>query len=231
MRRSPTSSPPSLGFAARHCLPSRSQLTLSAFTLAGASRGLGLGYARTLLESSPDVRIVAGVRDPSNANLLDDLAALPANQDRVRIVQFDVDSEDSIKQAAEQLLHDEFLDDGELDDGGLDALIVNAGVFVGGHKPPSELSFDDLRANFKTNVEGAILTVKYLLPLVRNRNTKQIFLVSSVVASFAGFYSETAAGVTCASFPCSRGAAVSTRAFLLLEARELTPRDLARQTR
>ncbi|GAA5917017.1 hypothetical protein JCM8208_001711 [Rhodotorula glutinis] len=165
------------------------------YFISGASRGLGLGYARTLLESSPEVRIVAGVRNPSNAQLLDDLAALPANKDRLHIVQFDVDSEESVKRAAQQLAEDEFLDDGELKDGRLDALIVNAGVFVGGHKPPSEFSFDDLHANFKTNVEGAILTAQHLLPLLRRGKAKQIFFVSSVVASFGGFYSETAAGV------------------------------------
>ncbi|BGP49787.1 hypothetical protein JCM10450v2_005692 [Rhodotorula kratochvilovae] len=166
--------------------------SISTYTyfITGASRGLGLGYARTLLESRPDARVVAGVRNPANSPLLDELAALPANKDRLHVVQFDVDSEESVAKAAEQLKSDSFLEGGAID-----ALIVNAGVFVGGHNPPSKFSFDDYRANFKTNVEGAILTVQALLPFVRKGKGKQIFFVSSMVASFGGVYSETPAGV------------------------------------
>ncbi|TNY20751.1 dehydrogenase [Rhodotorula diobovata] len=164
--------------------------TAKTYFISGASRGLGLGYARTLLESSPSIRVVAGVRNPATANLLNDLAALPANKDRLHVVQFDVDDEQSVKAAADKLKTDPFLQDGTLD-----AIIVNAGVFVGGHKPPSEFSFEDFDANMRTNVRGAILTTQYLLPLVRKSQAKQIFWISSVVASFAGFYSETAAGV------------------------------------
>ena len=64
---------------------------------------------------------------------------------------------------------------------------------------PLPSSFEDFDANMRTNVRGAILTTQYLLPLVRKSQAKQIFWISSVVASFAGFYSETAAGVACAS--------------------------------
>lgn len=50
------------------------------------------------------------------------------------VVAFDVDSEESVKAAAEKLKNDPFLEGGVLD-----AVVVNAGVFVGGHKPPSEM--------------------------------------------------------------------------------------------
>ncbi|BGP30733.1 hypothetical protein JCM10296v2_002490 [Rhodotorula toruloides] len=79
----------------------------------------------------------------------------PENKGRVLVVPFDVDSEESVKAEAEKLKTDSFLEGGALD-----AVVVNAGVFVGGHKPPSEMTMDDVRANFRTNVEGAIFTVQ-----------------------------------------------------------------------
>jgi NAD(P)-dependent dehydrogenase (short-subunit alcohol dehydrogenase family) len=67
---------------------------------------------------------------------------------------------------------------------------------------------DDLRANFRTNVEGAIFTVQYLRPLLESGQAKQIFLISSIVGSMQGFYSQLSAGVSCAyfsgSFPPAR---------------------------
>ncbi|BGP33587.1 hypothetical protein JCM10296v2_005391 [Rhodotorula toruloides] len=166
-------------------------LTSYTYFVSGASRSLGLGYVEKLLASSPSVKVVAGVRNPSNASQLDALASKPENKGRVLVVPFDVDSEQSVKAAAEKLKTDAFLEGGALD-----AVVVNAGVFVGGHKPPSEMKMDDVRANFRTNVEGAIFTVQYLLPLLERGKGKQIFFISSIVASFQEFYSQMAGGVS-----------------------------------
>ncbi|POY73438.1 hypothetical protein BMF94_3776 [Rhodotorula taiwanensis] len=159
------------------------------YFISGASRGLGFGYAKTLLASSPNVRIVAGARNPSNATQLRQLAT--EYPQRVHVVAWDVDDEDQVKAAASQLAQDDFVRER-----GIDSLIVNAGVFQGGHTPPAEMSMDDLRANFRTNVEGAIHTVRYLLPLLNQGHAKQIFFISSICGSMQGFYSESAAGVT-----------------------------------
>ncbi|GAA6023929.1 hypothetical protein JCM10207_009280 [Rhodosporidiobolus poonsookiae] len=160
------------------------------YLITGASRSLGLGYAEQLLASSPNVRIVAAVRNPSNAKQLDALAARPENAGRVLVIEFDVDSEKSVKAAVKKLETDPFLEHG------LDAVIANAGVFAGLHAPPAELSLSDLDANLRTNVYGVVHTITHLLPLLRKGRGKQIFVVSSIVASFGGSYSETAAGVT-----------------------------------
>lgn len=161
------------------------------YFISGASRGLGLGYTRELLASNPDVRVIAGVRNPSNAQRLDALAAEPANKSRVHIVAWDVDHEGKVRESARELEASAFVKDS-----GIDAVIVNAGVFVGGHKPPAEMSMDDLRANFRTNVEGAIFTVQYLRPLLERGQAKQIFFISSIVGSMQGFYSQLSAGVS-----------------------------------
>lgn len=71
---------------------------------------------------------------------------------------------------------------------------------------------DDLRANFRTNVEGAIFTVQYLRPLLERGQAKQIFFISSIVGSMQGFYSQLSAGVSCAfSFGLFLPARVSVR--------------------
>lgn len=93
-----------------------------------------MGYTRELLASNPDVRVIAGVRNPSNAQRLDALAAEPANKSRVHIVAWDVDHEGKVRESARELEASAFVKDS-----GIDAVIVNAGVFVGGHKPPAEM--------------------------------------------------------------------------------------------
>ncbi|GAA5918458.1 hypothetical protein JCM6882_005139 [Rhodosporidiobolus microsporus] len=181
------------------------------YLITGASRSLGLGYAEQLLAASPNVRIVAAVRNPAKADLLNALAAKEENKGRVLLLELDVNSEESVKAAAEKLAADPFLENG------LDALVANAGVFDGGHKPPSQLSLTDLDTNFRTNVYGVVHTVTHFLPLLRKGKGKQIFVVSSIVASFGGAYSQTAAGVT---YSMSKAA---VNMFTLKTARELGP--------
>ncbi|BGP56691.1 hypothetical protein JCM8202v2_004321 [Rhodotorula sphaerocarpa] len=163
--------------------------TPKTYFISGASRSLGLGYARTLLATQTGSRIIAGVRNPANASQLHALAAEPANKDRIHVVPWDVDDESKVKETATKLAQE----DDWVRSAGIDAVIVNAGVFEGGHKPPS---IENLRDNFCTNVEGAIHTVQHLLPLLKQGNAKQIFFISSICGSMQGFYSETAAGVT-----------------------------------
>ncbi|GAA5833096.1 hypothetical protein JCM11251_006515 [Rhodosporidiobolus azoricus] len=160
------------------------------YLITGASRSLGLGYATKLLAAHPNVRIVAAVRNPAGADQLNALAAKEENKGRVLVVQCDVSSEESVKAAADKLASDPFLANG------LDAIVANAGIFDGQHNPPSQLSLADLDSNLRTNLYGAIFTVQYFLPLLRKGRGKQIFVVSSLVASFGGSYSQTPMGVT-----------------------------------
>lgn len=58
------------------------------YVISGASRSLGLGVARTLLDRVPNAHVVATARTPDSANLLKDLKA--KYQDRLHIVKMDV---------------------------------------------------------------------------------------------------------------------------------------------
>ncbi|GAA5985871.1 hypothetical protein JCM11641_005328 [Rhodosporidiobolus odoratus] len=181
------------------------------YLITGASRSLGLGYAEKLLAASPEVRVVVAVRNPAKADQVQALANKPENKDRVLIVEFDVEREESVKAAAEKLASHPFLENG------LDALIANAGVFCGLHTTPSQLGLDDLDANFRVNVYGVIHTVTHLLPLLKKGQGKQIFVLSSIVTSFGGPFCQMPGAVT---YSMSKAA---VQMYTVKLARELGP--------
>lgn len=107
---------------------------MSSFTylITGASRGLGLGYTRQLLRSGDRIRVVAGSRNPSAA---DDLQALrqEVGENRLYILQLDVEDAAAVAVAVKELESSGFLKDGSLD-----CLINNAGVARGFYDTPSQ---------------------------------------------------------------------------------------------
>lgn len=84
--------------------------------ITGANRGIGLGVVRTLLDDS-DARVFATVRNPDNADDLNELRTRHA--DRLTILPLDVTDEQSIK-ASVDLVH--------YHTDALDVLINNAGI-------------------------------------------------------------------------------------------------------
>ncbi|GAA5950503.1 hypothetical protein JCM21900_004829 [Sporobolomyces salmonicolor] len=158
------------------------------YLITGASRSLGLGYARSLLAASPKHKVVAAVRTPAKADALNALAK--EYEGRVLVIAVDVDSEDSVKAAAKELEGNPFVKDG------LDSLLVNAGVFVGLHASPKEMSIEALEANLRTNLYGAAHTITHFLPLLQKGKGKQIFVTSSIVGSLGGPVSQVPGAVT-----------------------------------
>lgn len=63
------------------------------YAITGASRGLGLGYTKGLLEASSDISVIALVRDPAGSKELQSLAS--KHPDRLAIVKHEVASEQS----------------------------------------------------------------------------------------------------------------------------------------
>ncbi|GAA5990058.1 hypothetical protein JCM5350_003427 [Sporobolomyces pararoseus] len=177
---------------------STSAATTTTYLLTGASRGLGLNYTKELLKSSPSVRVVAAVRDPSNASQLE-----PVKKefgDRLFVVKCDVTSSESTKEAARALEDSGFLKSS----GGLDVVIANAGVAGGGFKSSTQFSEEELQLSVSTNLFGVVNTVNAFLPLLRKGEKKQIFVTSSLVGSlssewarkpFASAYSASKAAV------------------------------------
>jgi hypothetical protein len=74
------------------------------YLITGSSRSLGLGYTRSLLSTSPQVRIVAAVRDPSNAKDPLDQIKKEFGNDRIHVLKCDVTDEKSTQVSAKTVL-------------------------------------------------------------------------------------------------------------------------------
>ncbi|GAA5933767.1 SDR family oxidoreductase [Sporobolomyces koalae] len=151
------------------------------YLITGASRGLGLGYTRTLLAAGKHIRVVAAVRDPDSAKQLE-----PVKQqygERLYVVKCDVTDAASTQTAADELSKSDFAK--------LDAVIANAGVFGGGWKSSTQFSEDDLSYNLQSNLFGVVNTVMAFLPLLKQGQGKQIFVTSSLLGSIGGPLGQT----------------------------------------
>jgi len=87
----------------------------------------------------------------------------------------DTSDEASIKAAGEALEKDK--------PGGIDVLINNAGVSGKGRYRPIEQDIQDFKDIMAVNILGPYLVVRALLPLIRKGRKKQIFNMSSGLAS------------------------------------------------
>ena len=118
--------------------------TLERVLVTGASRGLGLAFARAYAERGD--RVFAACRDPGGAA---ELAALArAHPDAIRVLALDVTDREAIAAAAAVVAAD--------GDGGLDVLVNNAGASPRGER------FDNIRAADMLDV----LAVNTVAPLV-----------------------------------------------------------------
>lgn len=148
--------------------------------ITGGTDGLGRAAAVLLAERGYYVR--AGGRDPGKLESLDRLARernLP-----LRAMELDVCSDASI---------DKCVSDIERDGSSVDVLINNAGIVI--LAAMEEISVDDLRKQYETNVFGAIRMVQRVLPEMRRRRRGRIINMSSlagrVVQPLYGSYAST----------------------------------------
>ncbi len=132
--------------------------------ITGANKGLGREAARRLLADGHDVWL--GARDQARGR-----AAAEALGGR--FVRLDVTDDESIDAAARQIA---------AESGGLDVLVNNAGI-TGGRTPPSEVTGDQMRAVFETNVFGIVRVTRAFLPLLERSPNPVIVNVSSGMGS------------------------------------------------
>lgn len=154
--------------------------TSKSWLITGSSSGLGAALAEAVLARGDKVLLTA--RDPSK---LEDLARRYPEQ--TRVAKLDVTVPASARAAVELAEH-EF--------GQLDVLVNNAGYGVIGAL--EEISADEYRKMFETNVFGLIETTRAALPALRRSRGHIVNLSSgSGMASRAGFglYSATKFGV------------------------------------
>lgn len=143
--------------------------------ITGCSTG-GIGHALAEILAAKGYRVLATVRNPAKAGDLQD-AAKKNNWD-LQVLQLDVRDQKSV--------------DGALAEAGqVDVLVNNAGFEVWG--PLEEMSVDDIKDQFETNVYGPFRLILGLVPQMRNRGSGVIINVSSIAgvtaAPLNGLYS------------------------------------------
>jgi NAD(P)-dependent dehydrogenase (short-subunit alcohol dehydrogenase family) len=133
----------------------------------GANKGIGLATARQLADNGFDVLL--GSRDADRgAQAVADLEALS-----IQPIVIDVTDDESVRTAADQIARQY---------GCLDALVNNAGILI--RKHALEVSADDARSEFETNVFGTIRVIHAMLPLLLRATAPRIVNVSSDSAMF-----------------------------------------------
>ncbi len=145
----------------------------------GANQGVGFQVAKELVAHG--VSVFVGSRDPGRGE-----AAARAIGPGARALRIDVTDRASIDAAAETIR-------GEF--GRLDLLVNNAAISNTGRKPgisieeharstaPSNVSLDEVRAVWETNVFGVLAVYQAMLPLLRASSDARIVNVSSGVGS------------------------------------------------
>src|SRR6476469_7034967 len=130
--------------------------------ITGASRGFGREWTIAALERGDTVAATA--RDTSS---LDDLVA--THGDKILPLRLDVDDRDAVFAAVKDA-HDRF--------GRLDVVVNNAGY--GQFGLIEEISEAEARAQFDTNVFGALFVTQAALPYLRAQRSGHILQVSSI---------------------------------------------------
>lgn len=135
----------------------------------GTSSGIGL--ATTLHLAREGYHVFAGMRNPAKA---DDLrSVVDAEGLSVEIIQLDVTSESSAKQAFATIASA----------GPLDVLVNNAGI--AGATPLELTPEGEHRAIFETNYFGALRCIQAVLPGMRERGRGTIVNVTSIAGLYA----------------------------------------------
>lgn len=136
--------------------------------ITGANKGLGFETARQLIAAGHTVYV--GARDAGRGRRA-------AERIGARFVQLDV-TDDACVQAAVKTVEA---------DGGLDVLVNNAGIEVRGEgnsvPGAADLTADDMRTLFETNVFGVVRVTHAFLPLLQKSAAPVVVNVSSGLAS------------------------------------------------
>ena len=145
-------------------------LTGRVAVVTGASSGLGADAARAYAGQGADVALLAR-RVEKLKTVADEIAATGR---KVLVVGCDVTDEEQVRKAIGQVVA-RF--------GKIDILLNNAGVAVPG--TVEQLTTDEWDKEMNTNVRGAYVVCKYVVPHMRERRYGKIVNISSVNALIA----------------------------------------------
>src|SRR5215218_2388575 len=127
----------------------------------------GIGFETSLLLAKNGFLTYATVRNPDKAKAIRDISdkgELP-----MRIIELDVDSDKSVEDTVHKI-NDESKR--------IDVVVNNAGYALVGDL--EDLSMDEIKAQFETNLFGAIRIMKAVLPIMRKQQGGTIVNVSSM---------------------------------------------------
>jgi NAD(P)-dependent dehydrogenase (short-subunit alcohol dehydrogenase family) len=127
----------------------------------------GIGFETSLLLAKNGFRTYATVRNPDKAKAIRDI--LDKGELPIRLIELDVDSDKSVEDAVHKI-NDESKR--------IDVVVNNAGYALVGAL--EDLSMDEIKAQFETNVFGAIRIMKAVLPIMRKQKGGTIVNVSSM---------------------------------------------------
>ena len=142
---------------------------MSTVVVTGTSSGIGLATAATLARAGHTV--FAGMRNLDRGSELREV--MSTENLSIKIVQLDVDNDNSVDSAFKQILKET---------NQIDVLINNAGVSGTG---PVELApIGVFRQAMETNFFGAVRCIKVVVPSMRQRQSGCIVNISSVAGQF-----------------------------------------------
>jgi NAD(P)-dependent dehydrogenase (short-subunit alcohol dehydrogenase family) len=133
----------------------------------------GIGYETSLLLAKNGFFTYATMRSPDKSNKIINL-----NQNEklpLEVLRLDVTDDKSVKEAIKKIVNER---------GTIDVLVNNAGYALVG--PLEELSIQEFKEQFETNVFGVIRVIKEILPIMRKQRHGIIVNISSV-AGRTGF--------------------------------------------
>jgi len=153
--------------------PNPFDLTGKVALVTGASRGLGLGFAKTLAQAGANLAITSRSLESLDGPAKE-LEALGAQVEKVVL---DVRDQESIKSAVASTIQKY---------GQIDILMNNAGCNV--RKPALEVEWDDWNLILDTNLRGVFFVAQEVARHMAKRNYGRIINVGSVtcVAGYAG---------------------------------------------
>lgn len=138
------------------------------WVITGSSSGLGLATALRALKEGE--KVIATVRSP--AKFPQELRAAGAQQ-----LILDLDGTDEhIRKAAQQAIAIY---------GHVDVLVNNAGTNINGYGPIEELSMQEIRQHFQSNLFGTLAFTQPFIAHFRTRRTGHIINVSSLAAGLS----------------------------------------------
>jgi len=127
----------------------------------------GLGRATAILLASEGYRVFAAGRNSQKRAALEQFAE--EHKFSLETLDLDVTSDESASRAIAEI---------ERRAGRVDVLVNNAGIAIAGVM--EEVSLDDLRKQFETNVFGAVRMAQRVLPRMRERRCGRIINMSSI---------------------------------------------------